>query len=308
MQPLRNVRLSVAVVLLMTAVAAGAPGAQDDASGIGHTIQVDVARVLLNVSVKTKKGRPIPGLQAEDFLVFEDGVQQSLLSFSATDRPLTLAFVIDNSRSMRTQQAEVINGVVKLAMLRHAGDHTLAVQFSDSFTAVAPPGRPLTHLELRDRLISLYPDGMTSLYDGVAHALSLAERGPHQRQALVVLSDGGDTASEITLESLMEKLRRSNAIVYAVGLSTPDNRYNSPGALRKIADVSGGAAFFPSSHENLMAVCERIAEEIRSQYTLSYAPTNTRREGVFRTVEVHLRPGAARKAVVQTREGYFEPR
>lgn len=305
---------SSAVLLLLTAMIAPAARAQPpsqtastaDRSGAQeHTIHVDVSRVVLNVTVRTKKGQLIPGLQAGDFLVFEDGARQELLSFAATERPLSLAFVFDSSRSMRTQQAEAISGVVKLAMSSNPEDHRSAVAFADGVTPIGDSEPSLTHIELRDRLMTLHPDGMTSLYDGISEALRQVERSPHQRQALVVFSDGGDTASELSLPDLLDQIRRSNALVYTIGLSDYENPYRSPGILRKLAAISGGAAFFPRSREELMQTCEKIAVEIRSQYTLSYSPTNTDSSNEFRRISVRLQPGVARKALVRTREGYF---
>src|SRR5690606_32965208 len=123
----------------------------------------------------------------------------------------------------------------------------------------------------------------------------------------VIFSDGGDTSSQARIEDALERVRRSNALVYAIGVGSPENPYRSPKVLKRLARASGGDAYFPEGSSELQEVCEAIAKEMRSQYTLTYAPANTRQEGSYRQITVKLNDPAAKGWTIRAREGYYEP-
>ena len=273
------------------------------------TIAVDVDRVVLDVTVTDRKGRWIPGLAAEQFRLFEDGVEQEVLDVTQEDRPLTLALVIDSSRSIGDRRSEVIVGAMRLAVLSHDQDDLFLVSFNDSpRLGLAENGTFTNSLPtLRDSLFSMKPEGRTALFDALIMALDKLREGKWEREAAVIFSDGGDTASNATLEDALDRVQRSNALVYAIGLASEINPYRSPKTLRKLAEASGGEAYFPSTDDELKRVCEAIAEEMRSQYTLTYAPSNGRQEGRYREIRVKVSNAKAEKWEVRAREGYFEP-
>jgi VWFA-related protein len=151
------------------------------------------------------------------------------------------------------------------------------------------------------------PDGQTALYDGLTVALDELNRGKWERQAAVIFSDGGDTSSKATIEETLERVRRSNGLVYAIGLASLNNPYRSPKVLKRLARASGGEAYFPEGSSELQAVCEAIATEMRSQYTLTYAPANPRQDGKYREITVKLIDPAAKGWKLRAREGYYEP-
>ena len=273
------------------------------------TIAVDVSRVVLDVTVTDRKGRWIPGVTAGQFRVFEDGVEQEVLHVTQEDRPLTLGLVIDSSRSIGERRREVIVGAMRLAVLSHEQDDLFLVSFNDRprlsqfenghFTRNLPT--------LRSALFEMKPEGLTALYDAVVMALDKLSEGKWEREAAVLFSDGGDTASDATMEETLERVQRSNALVYAIGLASEINPYRSPKTLKKLAQASGGEAFFPVTDEELKRVCEDIATEMRSQYTLTYAPSNPRREGRYREIKVQVENEGGKDWQVRAREGYFEP-
>ena len=293
---------SVGIAACLALAAAGSASDEKEFS-----IAVDVERVELNVTVLTPDGRLVPDLTADNFRVFEDGVEQQIRSFSALERPLNLALVIDNSRSMGPQRAPVIMGAMRLSALSHADDDIAVVHFNET-PRVGLGGRSINAADapkLREALFELRPDGMTALYDALSVALGELDRGPWKRQAAVVFSDGADNASQAALEDALTRLKRSNAMVYAIGLSEPQDPYASPKVLRQITRVSGGAAFFPDSTEELFAACERIAREIRAQYTVSYSPSHPSRDGGYRRIRVEVASPKHRKLEVRAREGYL---
>lgn len=274
-----------------------------------YKIAVEVNRVVLDLTVYDKQGRPVSGLTPESFRVLEDGVEQEILHLTQEDRPLTLGLVVDSSRSIGERRPEVIEGALRLARLSHDRDDVFLVSFNDA--ARLRLGRETASARslsvLRDALIAMKPEGQTALYDGLTMALDELARGKWERQAAVVFSDGGDTASKAKIEETLERVRRSDGLVYAIGLASLNNPYRSPKVLRRLASASGGEAYFPEDAGELQAVCEAIAREMRSQYTLTYAPANPRQEGLYRQIAVKLVDPAAKRWKIRAREGYYEP-
>jgi VWFA-related protein len=272
-------------------------------------IAVEVNRVVLDVTVYDKHGRLVPGLKPENFRVLEDGVEQHILHLTQEDRPLTLGLVVDSSRSIGERRAEIIEGAMRLAKLSHDRDDVFLVSFNDTaqFGLDRTTAFTRSPTVLRDALFGMKPEGQTALYDGLIMSLDELARGKWEREAAVIFSDGEDTASKATVEEALERAKRSNALVYAIGLANINNPYSSPKVLKKLARASGGEAYFPEDPGELQEVCESIAKEMRSQYTLTYAPANPRQGGLYREIVVKMIDPAAKGWKVRAREGYYEP-
>ncbi len=300
---------SIAGVFCVMATALFAPVPALAQKADDYKIAVEVNRVVLDVTVYDKHGRPVSELTPESFRVLEDGVEQPILHLTQEDRPLTLALVVDSSRSITERRHEVIEGAMRLAKLSHDQDDVFLVSFNDTARFGLSRNTAFTRspVVLRTALMAMKPEGQTALYDGLILALEELNRGKWERQAAVIFSDGGDTSSKATIEATLERVRRSNALVYTIGLANLNNPYRSPKVLRRLARASGGEAYFPEGTEELQAVCEAIAKEMRSQYTLTYAPTNPRQEGLYREIAVELIDPAAKGWRLRAREGYYEP-
>ena len=272
-------------------------------------LSVDVPRVVLSVTVLAKDGSFAPGLTKDDFMVIDDGRQQEILEFSADDRPATLGLVIDNSRSMTPQRVQVVQASVAFVSLSNAKDDFFVVHFNEHVRLGLPGNIDFASdlAKVRSALWSLDPDGQTALYDATGYALLHANEGRWNKQVLLMISDGGDTASEIDFDTVLEAARRSPALVYCIGLHDRSDPNSSPGVLRKLAAASGGRAFFPESSAEIISICRRIAEEIRRQYTIVYEPTDPGNQGRYRKIQVRLQGRENRKLMVRTREGYYEP-
>jgi Ca-activated chloride channel family protein len=150
---------------------------------------------------------------------------------------------------------------------------------------------------------SLHAEGRTSLYDALIAGLDHLKTGSRARKALVVISDGGDNASESTLAQVLARARESNAAIYTVGIYDDDDTDKNPGVLKSLARTTGGERFLPRSPGELLQACERIARDIRSGYTIGYVPPD--RDGVYHRVRVEIAPADARRLSVRTRPGYF---
>jgi VWFA-related protein len=146
--------------------------------------------------------------------------------------------------------------------------------------------------------------GQTALYDAVAEALERLKAGSRDKKVLIVISDGGDNASAHTLAEVLQMAGLSSAVVYTIGLFDQQDPDQNPGVLRHLARATGGEAFFPDQLDEVVPICERIARDIRHQYTIGYVSTSKAQPGVYRAIRV-VANGAAGKLVVRARSGYI---
>jgi Ca-activated chloride channel homolog len=262
--------------------------------------------VVLPVVVTDRQGRYVSNLSTDAFAVFDNGRRVPIDLFTNQDTPVTIGLVIDASGSMRPKIGEVVAATMAFARASNPDDELFAVQFNDD---VAPTvaNRPFLiasdHEALRSAVTSIRPDGRTALYDGVVMALEHLSQGTRSRKALIVISDGGDNASQATLDQVLKRARYSNAAVYTVGIYDDNDDDKNPRVLKALAEATGGERFLPRSPGELMRVCSQIAREIRSGYTLGYAPPN--RDGAFHRIRVVVDPKPPQRLNVRTRPGYF---
>ena len=181
------------------------------------------------------------------------------------------------------------------------------VNFNEKVTLGLPAAISFTNRsEELERAISSSPAiGMTALYDAVAEALERLQASDLDKKALIVISDGGDNASKLSLPRLLKLAEQSSALIYAIGIFDEGDPDRNPGVLNRLARVTGGQAFFPAQLNEVVTVCERIAREIRNQYTLAYVSSNTAQPGAFRTIRVVAHGTQDGKLVVRARSGYI---
>jgi len=275
--------------------------------GDPFSIAVNVELVVFNVTVVDAKGHHIAGLKSSDFRVLEEGRPLSVRFFEAENAPASLGLLIDNSGSMRNKKTAVHDAALDFVNASSASDEMFVFYFDERVHMGLPSGIPFTHDVNRMRSIfdRMVPGGRTALYDALAAGLAHIASGTRDRRALIVFSDGGDNASRHRLDDVLQTARRSSATIYAIGMYDADDPDKNPGVLRKIADTSGGRAYFPKSLKDNEKVWGEIAGEIRSQYTIGFLPGRTVREGEFRNVKVEV--GSRKNLTVITRKGYSLP-
>jgi Ca-activated chloride channel family protein len=274
---------------------------------------VDV--VTLSVTVTDGARRYLTDLAQEDFVVLEDGRRQQLTFFQKTGLPLALAMLLDTSASMEESLAFAQNAAIGFANQLGPADTATVISFDSSVRVL----QPFTHdHEAIERAIRhTAAGGSTVLYNAVYIALKELNRtqaDDHRteprRQAIVLLSDGQDTSSLVAFDEVLEFAARADTVIYGIGLGVR----TSPGAarkpddaqfvLRRLAEQTGGRAFFPQEVKDLTAVYGEIRTELSSQYALAYESDNLRRDGRFRRIAVRVeRPGA----IARTRPGYYAP-
>lgn len=269
------------------------------------TISDHVNLVLLDVNVKDHRGEYRTNLQRDDFQVFDNGKLHSLTHFSSIDTPVTVGLVVDNSGSMRARRPEVISSGLSFVKESNPQDEFFVVNFNNTVTYGLPGHLPFTDnlALLRSALYYGEAAGQTALYDAVASALRHLELSHRDKRTLVVVSDGGDNASTTKFSELLDLVERSRATIYTVGLYDPEDRNAHLSVLKKLSGMTGGKFFQPAAVTEIAAVFSGIAKDIRSCYTLGYAPDETTPERDVHTVKVVARENG-RKLIVRTRTVY----
>ncbi len=277
--------------------------------------------VALSVTVTDPQNHYIPNLAKNDFAVFEDGVLQDISFFGVADVPLDLAILLDASASMRDRMPLVHAAAIGFARTLRSGDRGMVIAFNDRASVLQDLTDEPDRLE--GAINQTVPQGGTALNNAVYVALKeLARRarqsGDVRRQAIVVLSDGEDTASLLGFDEVVDLSRRSGITIYTICLSCPHavartastagRRYFSQAefGMKTLAMETGGLAFFPLQVGELPAVYGAIAGELANQYALGFTPKNVRRDGGFRRLIVRILSRADVRA--RARTGYIADR
>jgi Ca-activated chloride channel homolog len=263
--------------------------------------------VLVTVTVHDGDNRIITGLSRDDFEIFEDGAPQAVTQFTNERVPISLGILLDASDSMRGQPIVDARAALDrfVADLLQAGDEAFVASFNHVPTLVEAWTRPPS--TLKGRLDALQPWGSTAIYDALAASAFLFNSRQHSRAALVVISDGSDTASDLSLLQTRDMLRRADPFVYAVAIDSPKSlasaRVNAE-ALREITAPSGGYTEVVKGAEELVAATERIANELNHQYMLGYVSTRPA-DGNWRTIRVRMKNA---EHFTRARRGYYAVR
>jgi VWFA-related protein len=214
-----------------------------------YAIRSNVNLVVLRASVRDHKGAPISGLTKENFQVYEDKVLQQIESFSHEDVPVTVGLVIDNSGSMRPKHSDVINAALAFAHSSNPEDQIFVVNFNEHVSFGLPAKVPFTNnaIQLEAALSSHVITGMTALYDAIAAGLEQLQKGKWDKKVLIVVSDGGDNASQRNLAQVLAIVNQSNALIYTLGIFDVSDEDRNPRVLKQLSRASGGDAFFPKT-------------------------------------------------------------
>lgn len=305
--------LAFAVVLAGPVTTVSSHGDENPARASRFSSSVEL--VSLNVTVADARHRVMRGLTAEDFQVFEDGVRQDVQYFAGESVPLDVAVLLDTSSSIGDRMPVIQKAAIGFLRALRPGDCVTLLGVRDSVQVLAPWTTDVASVEAAVR--SAKPLGGTSLFTSLYVAMKGFEerRGGAQvrRQAVVVLSDGDDTASLMSFDDTLEAYQRAGIAVYTIRLSRQDPRRRPPRlrtvaeaegdyALRRLATETGARSFVLAAVGDVAAAYGSIAEELASQYVLAYAPKPSARRQAFRRLQVVVaRPGAQPR----TRSGYF---
>ncbi len=277
------------------------------------TFKSAVDLVNFSVTVLDKRGKFVTDLREPDFEVYEDGQKQQIKYFvpgsgsaDAPLPPLHLGALFDISGSMEEDMRLSQTAAIKfLKAIDEAQDMTL-VDF-DTEVRLAR----YTHADfpsLVERIRSRKAEGYTALYDALAVYLDGAA-SQTGRKILVLYTDGGDNDSHISYSDMLTLVRSSDVTVYSIGFlqHAGSAALEMRGRLQRIAEITGGQSFFPTSIDQLDGVYEKVRDEIRAQYAIGYLSSNLKQDGSWRKVEIKVLRGDARNLKIRSRAGYFAP-
>ncbi|MBK6797739.1 MAG: VWA domain-containing protein [Acidobacteria bacterium] len=253
-------------------------------------------------------------LKKEDFAVYEDKIQQTIEAVSREEVPLSFGMVIDTSGSMRSKLQIVSDSALDLVKQMKQDDEAFLAQFKAEPELVQD--FTTDRRELEDAIGELFTSGGTSLLDAIIATADYAqEKGKRRRKALIVITDGLEKNSSVKEKEVMDALKEDEVQIYLVGFIDEEDSEKSyfgkspakkaKDLLTRLADDSGGRAFFPRDVSEMPAIAAQIAKELRTQYVVSYYPTNDKRDGTFRSLKVNVSPRANRKLIARTRQGYY---
>jgi Ca-activated chloride channel family protein len=286
-----------------------APGQQINKGQNGMYIyRTNVDEVLLDCTVINEKGETVTDLSPKDFRVWENGVPQTINSVEHEDAPVSIGLLVDNSGSMRDKRAAVNAAAYKFLLDSNRADESFIVNFSDR--AYLDQGFT-TSLTALDRGLSHFDSkGYTALYDAVAaSADELSKYGKHRNEVLLIITDGADDASHLNLQEAIRRVQNlGGPVVYAIGLTYEDSRKEAEdarNALQTLANETGGVAYFPNSLQDVDAIAEQVARDIREQYVVDYHSSDPFTNGGYRTVRVEASAPHHGRLYVRTKSGYY---
>jgi Ca-activated chloride channel family protein len=273
------------------------------------TLRVDTSLVLIPVSVNDPLNRPVTGLDKENFRLFDDRVEQSIVQFAMDDEPVAVGLVFDTSGSMG-------NKLQRSRMAAREFFHT-SNQDQDEFFLVEFDNKPRLEVpltndtgQIENQLTFSRSHGSTALLDALLLALHEMKKSKKNKKALLVISDGGDNHSRYTLGEVQNVVREGNALIYAIGVfgggTTPEEA-GGGSLLSKIAESTGGRLYEANAAE-LPDIARKIGVDLRNRYVLGFAPANQTRDGRYHRVDVRMvPPRGLPKLIAHWRTGYYAP-
>src|SRR5262245_11213676 len=287
-----NPRLSTALALAAACGLLAAPASPGPPAP--PSFGVDLGIVNLSLSVTDPREHYVTGLTEKDFIVLEDGVRQQICLFTQDRLPLSMTLLLDGSSSMKPSLKTAQGAAIRFIRTLQPADDAQVAQFTRRFLVLQEPTRDKAALEAA--VARVEAAGETSLYESLYVALKDLKRRqprsdePTRRQAMIVLSDGEDTSSNVSEDQLMELARRAEVAIYAIGLFPPKPAIGDMPPpthfLTALSRETGGRAYFPRSLSDLDGTYDRIADELRTLYGVGYVSANTRRDGAWRRIAV----------------------
>ena len=265
-----------------------------------------VEEVQLHASVIDEKQHPVTTLDRDAFTVFEDGQPQRITSFRREDIPVALGILIDNSGSMRDKRAAVNQAALNLVRASNPQDEVFVVNFNDESYLDAPLTNNM--VKLKEALDHIDSRGGTAMYDAVIASVPELKRSKLDKKVLLVVTDGEDNASRMSLEQAVRHVQDENGpVIYTIGVFSDDQprKKRDQRALRTLSERTGGVAFFPRDLHEVDQISQDVAHDIRNQYTIGYKPIKPQSQGGYRSVRVEAKSKGFGRMQVRTRSGYY---
>lgn len=283
------------------------PPLPDDPNG---PVRIKTDLVTLTLTVTDNYGRYVSGLTKSAFTVIDNNQEQVVTFFSDSDAPVSVGVLFDVSGSMNGDKIlKAKNALSRFIATSHPSDEYFLIAFNSRAQLLLDRTRDGD--ALLQKLTLVKPKNDTALYDAVYLGVERVTRGSHNKRALLIISDGQDNASRYNFGEVRRLLRESDVVAYSVGILNGNDSSSSTGMqgqafLDEISSVTGGKAFYPQTDVEMDEIFERIALELRNQYTIGYIPKDFQPDGKWRKVKVKVKPprGLPRLSV-RGREGYY---
>jgi Ca-activated chloride channel family protein len=272
----------------------------------------------MHTAVQDKNGRFVGGLKGDKFKLYEDGIEQAITSFSQEDVPVALGILVDLSGSMRNKLDEVTKAALAFIRASNSEDQVFLIGFNDQVDLIQDFTSDID--EIADALENTVVMGSTAIYDAVYLGVQKAHTGTRPKKAIVLITDGVDRESYYTLDEMVSKVQESDVQVFVVGFLDPIKKKGlfsgwsktvpekARDALIRIAEETGGKAFFPNQVSEIHSIVSEIASELRNQYSIGYFSSNGARDGSFRRVKIEIAGANAAGNKLRHRRGYFAPK
>jgi VWFA-related protein len=304
--------LSLIVLGLSTAAAqqsiAPPPTKPPQAEDSGAVFTAVTRVVVCPTTVVDKTGHLVLDLPKSAFAVYENKVAQKF-TMKREDVPVSLGLIIDNSGSMRDKRKKVETAALDLVLASNHDDEEFVVNFNDTPYLDLPNEEEFTSNldDLKQALARIDARGGTAMRDALnVSIVHLKEKGHRDKKVLVVITDGVDNSSIVSLEALVKEAQQSGVVIYAVGLLSEEDHRDAQRAKRELlslTEATGGQAFFPKDLTEVDQIAQEVARDIRNQYTIAYSPSNEALDGTFREIKITV--NAPGHPTVRTRSGYY---
>ncbi|MHB8501347.1 MAG: VWA domain-containing protein [Candidatus Acidiferrales bacterium] len=279
----------------------------------GKALTMDVDLALVNVTVTDPYNRLVTGLDKENFRVFEDNVEQEVVTFSSEDVPISIGVIFDFSGSMTNKVGKAREAAVQFFKTANPQDEFFLVSFNERAELTSAFTNSVE--DLQSSLMLTSAKGRTALLDAIYLGLSQMRGAHNGKRALLILSDGGDNHSRYSERDIKRLVREADTQLYAIGIfdalgyrdRTPEE-LNGPSLLSEITEMTGGRVFSVEKLDELPDIATKISMELRNQYVLGYRPSNKARDARWRKIRIKLRaPRGLPPLNVYAKTGYYAP-
>ena len=279
----------------------------------GQTMHMDVDLALVNVTVTDPYNRLVTGLDTDNFRVFEDSVEQELVTFSSEDVPISIGVIFDFSGSMANKVSKAREAAIQFFKTANPADEFFLVSFNERAELTSSFTNSVE--DLQSRMMLTVPKGRTALLDAIYLGLSQMRGARNAKRALLILSDGGDNHSRYSENDIKRLVKEADTQLYAVGIFDPlgyrnrtPEELNGPSLLSEVTEMTGGRVFAVEKLDELPDITSKIGMELRNQYVLGYRPSNKAHDARWRKVKIKLRaPRGLPPLSVYSKTGYYAP-
>ncbi|PYU62913.1 MAG: VWA domain-containing protein [Acidobacteria bacterium] len=277
------------------------------------TIHFDVDLALINVTVTDPYNRLVTGLEPDNFRVFEDSIEQEVVTFSAEDVPISIGVIFDFSGSMANKVAKAREAAIQFFKTANPQDEFFLVSFNERAELTSSFTNSVE--DLQSRMLLTAPKGRTALLDAIYLGLSQMRGGHNAKRALLILSDGGDNHSRYNESDIKRLVKEADTQLYAIGIFDPlgyrnrsPEELSGPSLLSEVTEMTGGRVFAVEKLDELPDIASKIGMELRNQYVLGYRPSNKVHDARWRKLKIKLRaPKGLPPLSVFSKTGYYAP-